>query len=116
MRQALALLEHDASFPLETVEKMRLFLDNEDILVHPEAHAKLVHEMKIEAALIVDNSPYQAVRAVVPNTDDPTLPVSTVRAWTIGMGFVVLGAFVAQLFSIRQPSVTIVSRRFKQCP
>lgn len=34
-----------------------------------------------------DNSPYLEVRANVPNTDDPTLPVNTLRMWFLGIVF-----------------------------
>lgn len=61
--------------------------------------------MKLEAALITNNSPYAEVRAVVDNKDDPTMPVSTIRAWTIGIIFSIFLAFVNQLFSIRQPAI-----------
>ena len=35
----------------------------------------------------------------------PSMPVSTIRAWTIGVAFSCLLAFVNQLFSIRQPPI-----------
>ena len=47
------------------------------------------------------------MRAVVPPTDDPDLPASTIRSWVIGLGFVVLLAFINQLFSVRQPSLNL---------
>ncbi|BFZ59814.1 hypothetical protein YB2330_000835 [Saitoella coloradoensis] len=56
-----------------------------------------------------DDSPYPEVRAVVPPTDDPTLPVNTFRAWFLGIIAVVIGAGVNQFFSMRYPSVTITS-------
>ncbi|KAF5605344.1 sexual differentiation process isp4 [Fusarium subglutinans] len=67
-----------------------------------------------EAALLSDdaedeeeeNSPYPEVRAAVRNFDED-LPCNTVRAWTIGMIFVVTGAAVNTLFSLRQPSISI---------
>ncbi|KAF5532718.1 sexual differentiation process isp4 [Fusarium mexicanum] len=67
-----------------------------------------------EAALLSDdaddeeeeNSPYPEVRAAVRNFDED-LPCNTVRAWTIGMIFIVLGAAVNTLFSLRQPSISI---------
>ncbi|KAJ4198161.1 hypothetical protein NW755_000848 [Fusarium falciforme] len=65
------------------------------------------------AALIKDdeeeeeeNSPYPEVRAAVRNYDED-LPCNTVRAWTIGMLLVVLGASMNTLFSLRQPSISI---------
>ena len=65
--------------------------------------------MKVEAALITNNSPYSEVRAVVDNHDDPDIPCSTVRAWTIGIGFSILLGFINQLFSIRTPAITVSS-------
>lgn len=65
--------------------------------------------MKLEAALITNNSPYSEVRAVVDNKDDPDMPCSTIRAWTIGVFFSIFLAFVNQLFSIRQPPINIES-------
>ena len=74
---------------------------------NPELHAKLIHEVKIEAALMDGHSPYESVRSVVSNTDDPTLPVMTVRVWVLGIFFVIIGAFVNQLFEVRQPKIAI---------
>ncbi|TXT10851.1 hypothetical protein VHUM_02356 [Vanrija humicola] len=78
-----------------------------DVLEHPELHAELVHEMRLEALLATENSPFAIVRAVADPTDDPTLPALTFRVWVIGIVFSGIGAFVNQLFSIRQPSVSI---------
>lgn len=47
------------------------------------------------------------MRAVVSNKDDPSTPAGTIRAWTIGLLFVVLQSFVNQLFSVRQPSIRL---------
>ncbi|KAI9839138.1 MAG: hypothetical protein M1819_003131 [Sarea resinae] len=56
-----------------------------------------------------DHSPYPAVRAVVPEVDDPQMPVSTLRMWIIGIIFTMIGTGVNQFFSLRYPSVHIVS-------
>jgi hypothetical protein len=53
-----------------------------------------------------ENSPYPEVRAAVRNFDED-LPCNTVRAWTIGMLLVVVGASMNTLFSLRQPSISI---------
>ncbi|KAH9979468.1 hypothetical protein BGW80DRAFT_1455174 [Lactifluus volemus] len=37
------------------------------------------------ATIFQDESPYFEVRAAVANTDDPRMPSSTLRAWTIGL-------------------------------
>ncbi|KAG6003306.1 hypothetical protein E4U21_002194 [Claviceps maximensis] len=54
----------------------------------------------------VQDSPYPEVRAAVRNYDEH-LPCNTVRAWTIGLLLVVLGASMNTLFSLRQPSISI---------
>lgn len=52
-----------------------------------------------------DDSPYPEVRSAVANTDDPTMPVSTIRAWVIGLIFAILLAGLNQFFFFRYPSV-----------
>ncbi|KAI1762513.1 small oligopeptide transporter [Hypoxylon sp. FL1150] len=51
-----------------------------------------------------ENSPYEEVRAAVRNYDED-LPCNTLRAWTIGMSLVLVGASMNTLFSLRQPSI-----------
>lgn len=53
-----------------------------------------------------EDSPYPEVRAAVRNYDED-VPCNTVRAWTIGLSLVVLGASMNTLFSLRQPSISI---------
>ncbi|KAL6859590.1 small oligopeptide transporter [Trichoderma novae-zelandiae] len=53
-----------------------------------------------------ENSPYPEVRAAVHNFDED-VPCSTVRAWTIGLSLVVLGASMNTIFSLRRPTISI---------
>ncbi|KAH0335799.1 OPT-domain-containing protein, partial [Aureobasidium melanogenum] len=107
MEKVWKIHELDPNFPDNILDKIKEFLFNEDVFINPEKHAELIAEVKIEAALIVNNSPYAEVRAVVDNTDDPNMPCASLRAYIIGLGFVTLLAFINQLFSIRQPSITV---------
>lgn len=63
--------------------------------------------MKIQAALITNNSPYAEVRAVVSNHDDPSTPCSTLRAWLIGLTFCLATSFINAFFDIRQPRIHV---------
>ncbi|KAJ5087396.1 hypothetical protein N7456_011012 [Penicillium angulare] len=54
-----------------------------------------------------DDSPFPEVRAVIQPVDDLSLPVNTIRMWTIGLIFTIVGSGLNQFFSLRQPSVTI---------
>ncbi|KAK2016121.1 OPT oligopeptide transporter [Colletotrichum eremochloae] len=97
----------DPNFPAGAIERLKVFLANDDIFAKPEAHTHEISEVKIEVSLLTTNSPYAEVRAVVDSHDDVSLPVSTIRAWVIGIFFVTFIAFINQLFSVRQPSITL---------
>ncbi|ETS05610.1 small oligopeptide transporter [Trichoderma reesei RUT C-30] len=53
-----------------------------------------------------ENSPYPEVRAAVHNYDED-VPCSTVRAWTIGLSLVIIGASMNTIFSLRRPTISI---------
>lgn len=107
MTQVRDYHQFDQNFPHEIMMKIHEFLSIPDIESSGKGYESLIQEMKIEAILVTENSPYAEVRAVVDNYDEPELPVSTVRAYLIGSIFVFGGAFANQLFQNRQPSVVI---------
>lgn len=78
-------------------------------MTNAEATELAIEEIDKEYSIDSDNSPFAEVRANVPNTDDPDMPVSTLRAWVIGVVFTMLGSGINQFFSMRYPSVTISS-------
>ncbi|OTA03224.1 OPT family small oligopeptide transporter [Trichoderma parareesei] len=53
-----------------------------------------------------EDSPYPEVRAAVHNYDED-VPCSTVRAWTIGLSLVIIGASMNTIFSLRRPTISI---------
>ncbi|TFK24480.1 OPT oligopeptide transporter [Coprinopsis marcescibilis] len=57
--------------------------------------------------VLEDDSPYPEVRSAVANTDDPDLPVSTIRAWVLGLAWAILISGLNQFFFFRYPAVTI---------
>ncbi|KAF7369549.1 OPT oligopeptide transporter [Mycena venus] len=59
------------------------------------------------AGVAEDDSPYPEVRSAVANTDDPTILVSTVRAWTLGLIWAIIIPGLNQFFFFRYPSVTV---------
>ncbi|CAE6436660.1 Sexual differentiation process protein isp4 OS=Schizosaccharomyces pombe (strain 972 / ATCC 24843) GN=isp4 PE=2 SV=2 [Rhizoctonia solani AG-1 IB] len=54
-----------------------------------------------------EDSPYPEVRSAVANTDDPDMPVNTLRAWILGIIWAILLPGLNQFFFFRYPSVTI---------
>jgi hypothetical protein len=111
MKGVLAIHENDPNFPMASIEAAKRFLDSYDeIAANPDDNHHLIREVFIEAALIVNHSPYAEVRAVVSNKDDVHMPSSTVRAWFIGILYVTIGAFINQFFEIRQPRILVQSQ------
>ncbi|KAL7939005.1 small oligopeptide transporter [Trichoderma chlorosporum] len=53
-----------------------------------------------------EDSPYPEVRAVAHNYDED-VPCNTIRAWSIGMSLVILGATMNTIFSLRRPTISI---------
>ncbi|KAH9917382.1 OPT-domain-containing protein [Epithele typhae] len=99
----------DPNFPTHTIHLIEKYFDGEAAATDPVEHAKLYEELKVEAALVIINSPYAEVRAVVSAEDDPEMPSFTIRAFIIGMVYVCIGAFINQFFEIRQPSISVDS-------
>ncbi|KAK6203813.1 hypothetical protein LQW54_008727 [Pestalotiopsis sp. IQ-011] len=54
-----------------------------------------------------DQSPFPEVAACVPNTDDPSIPCNTFRAWFLLTVFVIIFAGANQFFGLRYPSLSI---------
>lgn len=47
--------------------------------------SRVIGEDDVEGEWEADTSPFPAVRAVVPETDDTEIPVNTFRAWFLGI-------------------------------
>jgi hypothetical protein len=56
-------------------------------------------------SILQDDSPYIEVRSAVANTDDPTMPSSTFRAWVLGTILAALIPGVDQFFYFRYPTI-----------
>ncbi|KAF9233210.1 OPT oligopeptide transporter protein-domain-containing protein [Melanogaster broomeanus] len=54
-----------------------------------------------------DDSPYPEVRSAVANTDDPDIPVASIRAWVMGIIWAIIIAGLNQFFFFRYPSVSV---------
>lgn len=97
----------DANFPRGAIDRLQAFLSSEALFANPDSYLRKVSEARVEVYLLTNDSPYSEVRAVVDPYDDTSLPVSTIRSWAIGLVAVVLIAFINQLFSVRQPSLSV---------
>ncbi|KAJ7904701.1 OPT oligopeptide transporter [Mycena olivaceomarginata] len=95
-----------STLDLEKVDGNVAVLDAGDVGV-PEFDDPNVFPDSGVAGLAEDDSPYPEVRSAVANTDDPNLPVSTIRAWTLGLIWAIIIPGLNQFFFFRYPSVTV---------
>ncbi|KAK9249475.1 OPT oligopeptide transporter protein-domain-containing protein [Lipomyces tetrasporus] len=107
VQDAAAYHDDDYNFPSETLERMNLLLQG----LEPTGLDRETYELelRIEATLIKYHSPYPEVRAVCDPTDDPTIPVETIRAYFLGCVWVAIGSFINEVFDERQPSLSLES-------
>ena len=63
-----------------------------------------------------DDSPYPEVRSAVANFDDPEMPVSTLRAWVLGVLWAMVLPGMNQFFYFRYPTITVGQVRARSLP
>jgi hypothetical protein len=92
IQQLYEIHHDDHNFPRNVLDTMETFLGTAQAITdNPEKHLEIIHEMKMEALLSTENSPYLEVRANVEPTDDPDMPVLTFRVLVIGSCFSAIG-------------------------
>ncbi|KEY72503.1 hypothetical protein S7711_05176 [Stachybotrys chartarum IBT 7711] len=110
LRSLVHEYELDQNFPQDVLKRAREYLaakarnDSDE-----EAAQSILDEFLTQKDLILNNSPYSEVRAVVDPTDDPTLPVGTFRVFLLGTLFTLAGTALHQFFSLRMPSIAITT-------
>lgn len=107
LKQTLSEYVLDPNFPSSILTRARHFVEDDPATLNTFQLRDLVSEIERERRLILDDSPYAEVRAVVDNTDDPATPVNTFRVWFLGILFTILGTGLDQFFSLRQPGIYI---------
>ena len=97
IQQLYEIHADDHNFPRSALDLMATFLTAaQEITDNPEKHLEIIHEMKMEALLSTENSPYLEVRANVEPTDDFDMPVLTFRVLVIGTVFSAVGRECSQ--------------------
>ncbi|KAL1843811.1 hypothetical protein VTJ49DRAFT_7521 [Mycothermus thermophilus] len=95
-RHSVSTVDHDH----DAAGKFSLDSDQAPLVLPEEnGHGEEGEEM--------EDSPYPEVRAAVHPYDDPSLPCNTLRAWSIGLSLIFLGASMNTLFSLRSPNISL---------
>ncbi|KAL7768693.1 hypothetical protein ACKLNR_000077 [Fusarium oxysporum f. sp. zingiberi] len=106
LRRLVEEHEHDQNFPDDLLNRAREYLENEnDEQQDAELGQSISRELEAQKELMLIGSIYPEVRAVVDDTDDPTLPVGTFRVFLLGTIFAIVGTGVEQFFSLRMPPI-----------
>jgi hypothetical protein len=91
----------DWNFPTEMRDRMTRLLEG------PKQYGEFYdRDIRIDAVLMRYSSPYPGVRAVAENRDDVHVPVETIRAYFLGIGWAIIGTFMATFFNSRFPSIS----------
>lgn len=109
LQQTVKDHEFDLNFPADILDRARAILREDPSSIDASRLQAILTDIQTERELLLNDSPYPEVRAVVDNTDDPSLPVNTFRAWTLGILFAIIGTGLDQFFSLRQPGIVIYS-------
>ncbi|KAI0007844.1 OPT oligopeptide transporter protein-domain-containing protein [Xylariaceae sp. FL0662B] len=64
-------------------------------------------DLRVDAVMLKYSSPYPGVRAVAEILDDQDVPIETIRAYFLGIGWAIIGTFMATFFNSRFPSITL---------
>ncbi|KND86728.1 Sexual differentiation process protein isp4 [Tolypocladium ophioglossoides CBS 100239] len=85
------------------------FLDNDKLETIDGAldSANVEKQAAVDESLLQEDSPYPEVRSSVPPTDDPSMPVDTIRAWVIGAVLCTIIAACNVLLSLRRGVISI---------
>jgi hypothetical protein len=105
--EALAIVEEaheffsdDWNLPTDMRERMAKLLKGPK--VYGEYYER---DLKIDAVMVRWSSPYPGVRSVAELQDNENVPIETFRAYFLGVGWAVIGTFMATFFNSRFPAI-----------
>jgi len=106
--EALAIVQEsvtfhadDWNFPTEMRERMKRLLQGQKL--YGDFYDR---DLRIDATLMRYSSPYPGVRAVAELQDDHNIPIETIRAYFLGIGWAIIGTFMSTFFNSRFPSIS----------
>ncbi|KAH8690596.1 OPT oligopeptide transporter protein-domain-containing protein [Talaromyces proteolyticus] len=100
IHESLEFHADDWNFPSDMRERMKRLLQG------PKLYGEFYErDLRIDATMMRYSSPYPGVRAVTDPMDNADVPIETIRAYFLGIGWAVIGTFMATFFNSRFPSI-----------
>ncbi|KAL1411767.1 hypothetical protein Q8F55_002734 [Vanrija albida] len=109
LEEVYTVHQHDPRYDPETLERIKMFISDPNVIANPDTYHTLIYEMRIFALLTSTSSAYPEVRAVAADTDDPSIPSLTIRVWLIGTILSAIGCVINAVFVMRYPAISISS-------
>lgn len=99
--ESLKFHDDDWNFPSDMRDRMKRLLEG------PKAYGAMwERDLRIDAVMLRYSSPYPGVRAVAEPVDDGNVPIETIRAYFLGIGWAMIGTFMSTFFNSRFPSIS----------
>lgn len=100
INESLEFHADDWNFPSDMRQRMQRLLQG------PKLYGEFYdRDLRIDATMMRYSSPYPGVRAVADPVDNTDVPIETIRAYFLGIGWAVIGTFMATFFNSRFPSI-----------
>jgi hypothetical protein len=106
IKESVTFHADDWNFPSDMRDRMKRLLQG------PKLYGDFYdRDLRVDATMMRYSSPYPGVRAVAECQDDTDVPIETIRAYFLGIGWAIIGTFMSTFFNSRFPSISRIQEK-----